>query len=145
MTGGETFVLARPARRRRASFVLTSLIDVIFLLVIFFMVSSQIVPFSLIPLAPGASPALPASPGPVPGPPPAAVRILAGQVSIDGKTIAMKDLPEALDALIGGGVDAILLIPGARSTVQDLVSTLEAGKDAGFASMTILKRPVAAP
>ena len=45
-------ILSRPARRQRPSFVLTSLIDIIFLLVIFFMVSSQITPFSLLPLTP---------------------------------------------------------------------------------------------
>ena len=55
MAGAAQTILPRHVRRRRASFVLTSLIDVIFLLVIFFMVSSQIVPFSVIGLGPIAS------------------------------------------------------------------------------------------
>ncbi len=136
------FILPRHVRRRRPSFVLTSLIDVIFLLVIFFMVSSQIVPFSLLPLGPLAAndgEAAPAAAGP-PATPPVAVRILGGRVVIGGESVAVADVSAALADLKARGITDILLAPGAAATVQDVVTVLEASKTAGLANVTVLNR-----
>lgn len=129
----------RPPRRRRASFVLTSLIDVIFLLVIFFMVTSQITPFSLIPLGAVASEGN-APPAAQPSVPPVSVRILAGAVSIGGRRVSMDELREAFDALRSSGVDALVVSSTAAATVQDLVTVLEAARSTAFADVTVINR-----
>lgn len=136
-------ILPRHVRRKRPSFVLTSLIDVIFLLVIFFMVSSQIVPFSLIGLGPIAgdesTPAIPqlAATDSVA---PVALRIQAGQVRIGGVSVALAALAGTLADLRANGVSALILIPTATATVQDVVAVLESVKQAGIASVTVLNR-----
>jgi biopolymer transport protein ExbD len=122
--------------------VLTSLIDIIFLLVIFFMVSSQIVPYSVLPIGPLAAggtqhEAVPQTPA---GPPAVAVRILQGRAIIGGDTVPIEDLPGAMADLKSRGVTSILLLPGASATVQDVVTALEGAKDAELANVTVLRR-----
>jgi biopolymer transport protein ExbD len=134
-------IIQRHVRRRRASFVLTSLIDVIFLLVIFFMVSSQITPFSIIALDPIVQNA--AAPSPATPPPATAavsLRVMAGSVRIAGQTVAMDGLEAALSALKQSGVTALIVVPTDSATVQDLVSVLESIKAAGIESATVLDR-----
>ncbi|MDQ6434703.1 biopolymer transporter ExbD [Mesorhizobium sp. LHD-90] len=134
-------ILPAPVRRRRPSFVLTSLIDVIFLLVIFFMVSSQIVPYSLLPLGPLAADS--GAPAPAPGnadAPPIAVRILSGSITIGGRKVPVVDAETAFRDLKQRGVTSLLLTPSAVATVQDVVTVLEASKAAEMGSVTVLGR-----
>jgi biopolymer transport protein ExbD len=119
--------------------VLTSLIDVIFLLVIFFMVTSQITPFSLIPL--GATASGGGAPAPADAVAPVALRIQAGRVSIGGKPVELAALPSELAALRDSGVSALVLSSSASATVQDLVSVLEMCRKAAFETVTVLNRP----
>jgi biopolymer transport protein ExbD len=135
-----------PPRRRRASFVLTSLIDVIFLLVIFFMVTSQITPFSLIPLGPVATEGAGAPPvADLATSPPVSLRILAGAVSIGGKRVPMAEIGEALSRLRQGGVGALVVSSSTAATVQDLVTVLEATRAAAFADVVVINRRAEAP
>jgi biopolymer transport protein ExbD len=139
-------ILPKHVRRRRPSFVLTSLIDVIFLLVIFFMVSSQIVPYSLLPLGPiAAEGGQPEPAAAESATPPVAVRILAGRVMIGGESMPMSEVAERLKLLKSSGITAILLTPSATATVQDVVTVLEASKDAEISSVTVLGRRSPAP
>ena len=142
MSGATQSILPRHVKRQRASFVLTSLIDVIFLLVIFFMVSSQIVPFSIIglgPIAGEAGPTAPAAPSPA-STVPIALRVMAGSVRVAGDTVAIGALAPALTKLKGDGVTALLVIPTARASVQDLVSVLEAIKASAIPTVTVINR-----
>ena len=134
-------ILPKHVRRRRPSFVLTSLIDVIFLLVIFFMVSSQIVPYSLLPLGPLAAGSGETAPAVTENTaPPISVRILAGRVMIGGESVPIADVSNRLKGLKAQGITSILLTPTAAATVQDVVTVLEASKDAEIASVTVLGR-----
>ena len=134
-------ILPKHVRRRRPSFVLTSLIDVIFLLVIFFMVSSQIVPYSLLPLGSlAADSGEPAAPAAETAAPPIAVRILAGRVTIGSESVPIANFSSKLKELKAQGITSILLTPTAAATVQDVVTVLEASKDAEIASVTVLGR-----
>ena len=133
-------ILPRPARRQRPSFVLTSLIDIIFLLVIFFMVTSQITPFSLLPLTPMAGEANETTASQAPATAPISVRILAGRVTIGGRSVAMAEIGKAMSDLKSRGVSAVLLTPSASATVQDVVTVLEAAKDAAIENVTVLSR-----
>jgi len=135
-------------RRRRVSFVLTPLIDVIFLLLLFFMLSSEVAPYSLLPLSDVASGREEtAAPPPEPSSPrlPLAVRVLHGQVRIGNEAIPFAELEEAVRGLRREGSEAYLLIPTASATVQDVVSALEALKKASVASVTLLNAESARP
>jgi biopolymer transport protein ExbD len=133
-----------PARRRRTSFVLTSLIDVIFLLVIFFMVSSQVLPYSLIPLGPAASGTAPAE-ATAAATAPVSLRIQAGRVSIGGQPVEFADLSGALTELRRSGVTGLVLSTSSSASVQDLVTVLELCRTAAFDTVTVLNRRAAAP
>ena len=146
MADRSTPILPRRERRQRPTFVLTSLIDVIVLLVIFFMVSSQIVPFSLLPLGPLAAEGGGQDQGSASATaPPVAVRILAGRVTIGKTGVAMADVTDAFTQLKSRGVTAILLIPSAAATVQDVVTVLEASKAAALENVTVLSRRRSGP
>ncbi len=120
--------------------MLTSLIDVIFLLVIFFMVSSQITPFSLIPLgAPAASGEGGAVAG-LGGTPAVAVRVLAGRTMVGGHSVELTALPAALAQLRDNGVESLLVMPAGSATVQDIVAVLEAVKRSGIPKATVINR-----
>lgn len=141
MVGGRARpILQRHVRPRRASFVLTSLIDVIFLLVIFFMVSSQITPFSIIALEPAvASAAAPAPAAPPAASPAVSLRVMAGSARLAGRTVALDALAAELRSLRESGVTSLIVVPTAQATVQDLVSALEAIRAAGIESATVLE------
>jgi len=148
MSGASQAILPRHIRRRRASFVLTSLIDVIFLLVIFFMVTSQIVPFSMILLGPVAREegvAVPPAPSEAEKAAPVTVRVSAGSVRIGSQTVAMANLRKALDDLRKSGVTGLLLLPTASATVQDMVTVLETTRAAAIENVTLINRPGTQP
>ena len=83
--------------------MLTSLIDIIFLLVIFFMVTSQITPFSLLPLTPMAGEANETTVSQAPATAPISVRILAGRVPSAGAGRAMAEIGKAMSDSSRGG------------------------------------------
>lgn len=125
--------------RRRAGFALAPLIDVIFLLLIFFMLSSRIAPFGLLPVAGGAS-----GDGPsvaTPAGQQVVLRISRGHVNAGSQSITIGELPDAIGEMKRAGVASALLLTTRSATVQDVVSTLEAFKLADFAEVTIVNRP----
>ncbi|WEX10860.1 biopolymer transporter ExbD [Chelativorans sp. AA-79] len=136
-----TTILPTP-RRRRIAFVLTPLIDVIFLLLIFFMLSSQIAPYSLLPLggvAAGTDEAEAAPAEAVNGAAqPLVVRIAHGEVTIGAERMAIAQLQDAVGHFRRQGVETYLLIPSGDAELQDVVSTLEAMKAASAGSVTLL-------
>lgn len=123
---------------------LTSLVDVIFLLLIFFMLTSQIAPFSLISLTqskvendvhlattlPDVSPDEATGPG-------ALIIVVRGGILLNGQQIPLRDVDKALKLLRENGVDIAIISPRSGATVQDLVSVLEAVKSASFKSVSI--------
>jgi biopolymer transport protein ExbD len=147
--GNRATLLPPKPDRRRPSVVMTSLIDVIFLLVIFFMVTSQLTQFSFIRLAPttpSAEDAGPASASPErPATQPLVVRVFEGRISIDGRSVAVDQLPVAVTELRARGATQMVMLPGSTATVQDLVFALEAGKEAGIDNITIVERGGADP
>lgn len=142
-------MMQKNTRRRRVSFMLTPLIDVIFLLLIFFMLSSQVAPYSLLPLggvasgddAPSPAPPEPADPAVLP----LVVRVARGQVNVGGETMAIYELRQAAGRFRREGRDAYLVIPSGNANVQDVVSALEALNAASVASVTLLNARRAQP
>ncbi len=134
---------ARPKQRRIS---LTPLVDVIFLLLIFFMLTSQIAPFSLISLSgtkadddatttvelPATQPQSPLSAA-------ALISVSDKGIAINGQQIADGELAGALVVLLNEGVEAVIISPRSSATVQDLISLLEIVKKLPFSLVTIRK------
>lgn len=119
-------------------FPLTPLIDVMFLLLIFFMLSSQISPYSLMQVdriarSDGAGGAGRARPDLV-------VRLSRGFVSIGGEAIAADHAAAAFSRLVSQGVSGFLVVLSGSATVQDIVTTLEALQAASAPKVTLVNR-----
>lgn len=133
----------RPRRRLRRPMVLTPLVDIVFLLLTFFMLSSQLTPFSLLALenqtsgAPSA-PALAtaADPG-AGGRPDALLSVGAGQVRLNGRKLGAGSLLAALREEAATGTSRVTILTATDATVQDFVAALEAAKAASFASIAV--------
>ncbi|SEL04145.1 outer membrane transport energization protein ExbD [Roseovarius azorensis] len=106
-----------PFKRRKLS--LTSLIDVIFLLLLFFMLSSTFSQFSEVDLATAGA-------GPVGGAEvlPVFVQLRADGLRVNAREVTLKTLPETLAPLIEGGKARVLVSMGADVTAQRLTDLL---------------------
>lgn len=130
----------RPRRRLRRPMVLTPLVDIVFLLLTFFMLSSQLTPFSLLTLDGRRQAASPTA-GPMEARadarPDALLSVGAGQVRLNGRRIGLGDLLSALRTEAASGTTRLTLLVSGDATVQDFVAALEATKLAAFASISI--------
>jgi len=120
-----------PFRRRRLS--LTSLIDVIFLLLLFFMLSSTFSQFSEVDLAtagagqPGASEARPVF-----------VQLRAQGLRVNAREVTLEEVPEAIAPLIAVGRGRALVGTGADVTAQRLTDLLLALRGISGLSVQVL-------
>ena len=141
-----------PPPRRRISFMLTPLVDVMFLLLIFFMLSSQTAPYSLLTILAGGnqseaapSPAAPRAPVSAPqGPGEAVVSISRGYVRFNGERVNMEDLPAAIARYKSLGFSSAVVSSSQAATVQDVVSVLEIFQGSDFGEMRLVIQPGAA-
>lgn len=109
--------LPRPTRRRVS---LTSLIDVIFLLLLFFMLSSTFTRFTSVELA------APGSGGGSAARPDLFATVDAEGLRLNGEPVGDGDaLAARLDQLVASGAASVLLVPREGATAQGLVSALE--------------------
>lgn len=145
--------LAQPPRRKFA-FMLTPLVDVMFLLLIFFMLSSQTAPYSLLEIVGGGDNA-PAEPQAQPAPAPAptaptvgdvVVSISRGYVRFNGERVEMADLAAAIERYKAAGYSSAMVLTTQAATVQDVVSVLEVFEGSAFGDMKlVLQQGGAAP
>ena len=119
----------RPQRRRPS---LTPMIDVVFLLLVFFMLAAR---FGA-PLAQPLHLAGPSSAAPWQGPP-RLVTIRPDQTLLNGLPVA--DLPAALAPLMQGPTDTIILRSQDGAEVQRLVDTLTALRAAGMTNLAVVE------
>jgi biopolymer transport protein ExbD len=137
-------LLDPPVRRRRFAFMLTPLVDVMFLLLIFFMFTTQTAPYSLLAItAPAAAPgaaAAPPTPAPAQGAPPPSVLISIehGFVSYDGRRIALAELPSAIAASKAAGLTHAVVLTTGTATVQDVISVVEAFDASAFGDVQLI-------
>ncbi|MEO0402596.1 MAG: biopolymer transporter ExbD [Pseudomonadota bacterium] len=147
-----------PERPRRYRFVLTPLADAMFQLLIFFMLSTSLTPYSLITLktasgpAPDAEAAENAGPGTdetQPAPPAGADNditlwtITNGSVRTAGQDYDIDQLGELADAI--GSQDfpgSVVLIVSDTARVQDVAQALEALEGANVAGVQITREGV---
>ena len=135
-------LLDRPVRRRKIAFMLTPLVDVMFLLLIFFMLSSQTAPYSLLVITPppGAAPAsVPAQPSAsAPQPQEVMVSIFHGYVRYNGDRVALADLRASIEKSKTAGIARAAVLATRGATVQDFVTVIEAFETTDFGDMRLI-------
>jgi biopolymer transport protein ExbD len=117
---------------------LTPLVDVVFLLLMFFMLSSTFTKYGHIGLLLGrtvqpAAGATAASPGVI-------VRVGAGPTMVvNGKTASLEALTELLDSFSDRGVESAVVQAAADASVQDLVDVLERARASRLSRVVVAK------
>ena len=122
--------IARPARRKN-SIVITSLVDVMFVLLFFFMLASSYLDWGAVDvnIAGGES----KSTVPVPGHVHQLQLLPAAQLRLDGKPVLLSQLPSALEP------DARVIVqPQAGVPLQEMISVIDQLKAAGV-SLTLAR------
>ena len=120
---------ARPARRRPS---LTPMIDVVFLLLVFFMLAAR---FGL-PLSHPIRLAAPGGDTPYHGPP-RLVTVTPQGALLNGA--AVEDLTAALASLMQGPTDTVLLRATEGTSTQELLDVLTALRAAGLTGLAIVE------
>jgi biopolymer transport protein ExbD len=137
-------LLQRQRPRRRFVFMLTPLVDVMFLLLIFFMLSSQTAPYSLLEImAEGQPAATPAPAQTAAQTPPWSEMIIAisrDYARVNGQRIEMAELAAALAQYKAAGFERAVVLPTGTATVQDVVSVIEAVKQAALSQVRVVSQ-----
>ncbi len=117
---------------------LTPLVDIVFLLLMFFMLSSNFTKFSLLDLqssAGGGSASANNSAAPT------AIVLISGAnaISVNGQTVALAALVEHLNGLRANGVLVAALRATPAATVQDLVTVLETARTSKISEIQVVR------
>ena len=135
MAGVAVHRIVLPRRIRGRTFTLTALADAMFQLLIFFMLSSNLTPYSLLPLRSGALAADTGADEPA-GPEPARDIVSAQDTAVwsisrdsivsSGQRFGFDRLPDLAAAMQAGGSARVLLVTRPGAQVQGMVAVLEA-------------------
>lgn len=118
-----------PPRRRRPG--LTPMIDVVFLLLVFFMLAAR---FGL----PGALDVTAAGGGTAYQGPPRMVSVTPDGPRLNGQPVALAALVSALTPLMDTADDLVILRPEDGAPVQALVTTVQVLRDAGLTQLAVI-------
>ena len=122
-------------QRRRSSIGLTPLIDVVFLLLIFFMLASTFLKFSAVSISGARSGGTSGNLSEI-----ALIQIRGTEdIRINGKTVALKGVLPQIDELVAKGVTRAVIQPAQKATVQDLVKVLEVAKASELKSVVVVQ------
>jgi biopolymer transport protein ExbD len=127
--------ISEPLPRRR-QISLTPLVDVIFLLLMFFMLSSTFARFADLDVARQSASAGESQLPPAAGSAElrgAIVSVSADRVRVNGAETALDDIAGKLDALYDRGARTAIIVADLDATVQDLVSVLERARGSRIA------------
>lgn len=132
--------IERPGRLSRP-IPLTPLIDVVFLLLMFFMLSTTFAKFGLFGVgAAAATQADPAATQAQTGQPGVLIEVRHGpRVRVNGFQVGLADLPAKLNAFQRLGADLAVLRPAGGADVQDLVTVLEAARQSRLRAIALAK------
>ncbi|TCP60930.1 biopolymer transport protein ExbD [Rhodovulum bhavnagarense] len=123
--------LSPPAPRRKPS--LTPMIDVVFLLLVFFMLASRFGQDVTLPVAGGGGAGADWSG------PPRLVDIRPGAVALNGVEVALSDLPAALAPLTDSPADPVVLRPSEGADLQRVIAVMEALAGAGLDQLILVE------
>ena len=123
-----TFGADRPRRRPN----LTPMIDVVFLLLVFFMIASRFGSEGALPLTASIG-------GGAYSGPPRLVEFGAEGVSLNGITLSVETLTGALAPLMSGPEDVIVLRARGPSDLQALIGVMEVLRAAGLTRLVLVE------
>ena len=132
------------ARKRSYVFALTPLADAMFQLLIFFMLTSSLTPYSLLTLSSGPgteagdTETAPEEPAGAVTDPAATWTVEDGQILANGQAFGFDNLPQLAQILVDADTPRVLLISSERARVQDLVTVLEILAAAQITSVDIV-------
>ncbi|WP_343079434.1 biopolymer transporter ExbD [Ostreiculturibacter nitratireducens] len=126
------FHFGAPRRARRPS--LTPMIDVVFLLLVFFMLAARFGAEGALPVALAA----PGAPAEWQGPP-RLVEIGPENVRLNGLAVDEAGLAEALRPLMAGPEAPVLLRPVEGASLQRVVDVIGALSDAGLTALAVVE------
>lgn len=121
-------------RRHPRRMSLTPMIDVVFLLLIFFMLSSRFGLDAVLPIAGGAEGAGSEWQGA-----PRLIDVAPDAVRLNGVETAQTDLPDALRPLMPDDGGAVVLRPRDGADLQRVVSVMDALTVAGFGNIILVE------
>ena len=147
----DTLILPRPATKR-ARFAMTPLADAMFQLLIFFMLSSSLAPYSLLTIRSGPEPLQAGDPQDNTAPDPDLNVAPIGtntvlwtlepdKVTIGGQTFAYDALSDLAVALATNDDAEVIVILRPDARVQDLATVMEALTAAGISAVQIIQGP----
>lgn len=124
------FRFATPRRARKPS--LTPMIDVVFLLLVFFMLASQFGRDTGLPLSAAGS-------GSAYEGPPRLIAITMDDLRLNGRALTIEGLVDALPPLMQDRGDTIVLRPGEDTTLQRLIDIAQRLRMAGFTTLAVVE------
>lgn len=124
------FTFGPPRRARRPS--LTPMIDVVFLLLVFFMLASQFGQSKALPLVLGGASARYDGP-------PRLLSIRPEGLALNGLALDAAELAVRLGALTDGLEDIIILRPETGTSLQRMIDVAEALNRAGFTNLAVVE------
>ena len=123
------FAFASPPSRRRPS--LTPMIDVVFLLLVFFMLAARFGLTGAVPLSTSGGAAYEG--------PPRLVTVTSEGLALNGLPVDADGLPAALRPIMSAPNDAIVLRADAGVDLQRLVDVMSALRAAGFTRLVLVE------
>lgn len=122
--------------------MLTPLVDIMFLMLIFFMVSSQTSPYSLLTIQAAAETprSMPAAPQSAANAPLVRVTVFGGYVSYNGQRVELAALRASVELSRAAGAKSAVVLNAPSATVQDVVSVVEAFQSAQFGDVQLVMR-----
>lgn len=130
MPPSKDFALGGATRRRRPS--LTPMIDVVFLLLVFFMLAARFGQDQSIPLSPALAGA-----GTYQGAPRLVTVAEGGQVRLNGRPVVLADLAAELRPLMPDAAAIVVLRPTGDAKLQDLVTVMDDLTGAGIQQIVL--------
>jgi biopolymer transport protein ExbD len=133
----------RGPRRKGMRFMLMPLVDVIFLLLTFFMLSSNLAAYSALTLGDyrrEAQAAAGSQPAPAAAQPDLVLTVSAGEVRANGTPVPLTGFAAEAARLKGSGARSVVVFVRPSATAQDIVSVLEGLKRAEFATVSVRTR-----
>jgi biopolymer transport protein ExbD len=120
---------------RKSTIGLTPLIDVVFLLLIFFMLASTFLKFSALPVSGARGGGAPSSLSEI-----AIIQVRSSEeIRVNGISIGLQGLMPQIEDLIAKGVTRAVVQPTEGASVQDLVAVLEVAKRSTLKSVVLVR------
>ncbi|MCC5985732.1 MAG: biopolymer transporter ExbD [Rhodobacteraceae bacterium] len=132
-------MIALPAAPRRRRLGLAPMIDVVFLLLIFFMLVARFGAEATLPLA------APGGAGDWTGPPRLVGFAPGGALRLNGGAVAPEALADALAPLMDAPDDPVILRPESGASLQDMADLTDRLAGAGITNLILLPEAGAAP